>query len=183
MLLYKIESAWMLVISAGTNVRASPDATSFKVNMNSGEVCCVGAPHRDWPDSAYDKRSVAENVHQLGEPVLTIGGTASFGAISKNQSAGDRGLRSQGRAQIKNLSGSFLEPLDLVKAVPGAARARTASVIKFLRQDFGPKWFAKRFHRNVLVTHFDHGQSHSAAGCMKNGFVILCRSPQCASQR
>src|SRR5579864_4152644 len=52
-----------------------------------------------------------------------------------------------------------------------------------LCRGLGPGWFTERFHRNALVTHFQHGQVFCAARRLENYAVARCRLHQCAPQR
>ena len=66
--------------------------------------------------------------------------------------------------------------------LPKSRSLRSLSVShQVLCRDFGPR-FAERFYRNALVPHFQHGQGFSAARRMKNNFVTLCSSDECARQ-
>ena len=52
-----------------------------------------------------------------------------------------------------------------------------------LRQPLECGWFTERFHRNALVTHFQHGQVFCAARRRENYTVTRCRLHQRAPQR
>jgi hypothetical protein len=45
------------------------------------------------------------------------------------------------------------------------------------------KWYAERFHRNVLVKHFQQGQLCCATRRLENYAIPRCRLHQCAPQR
>ncbi len=47
----------------------------------------------------------------------------------------------------------------------------------------GSRWFTERFHRNALVTHFQHGQVFCTARQLKDYAVTRCRLHQRAPQR
>jgi len=47
-----------------------------------------------------------------------------------------------------------------------------------LCRGLGSRWFTERFHRNALVTHFQHGQV-----CLENYAIARCRLHQRAPQR
>jgi hypothetical protein len=48
----------------------------------------------------------------------------------------------------------------------------------FLCRGLGSRWFTERFHRNGLVTHFQHGQVFCASRRLKNYTVARCRFHQ-----
>src|ERR1700686_1697066 len=58
-----------------------------------------------------------------------------------------------------------------------------ASARESLCRGFGSRWFTERFHRNALVTHFQHGQVFCAARRLENYAVARCRLHQRAPQR
>jgi len=58
-----------------------------------------------------------------------------------------------------------------------------ASASESLCRGFGSRWFTERFHRNALVTHFQHGQVFCAARQLKDYAVTRCRLHQRAPQR
>src|SRR5438874_5294531 len=58
-----------------------------------------------------------------------------------------------------------------------------ASARKSLCRGLGSRWFTERFHRNSLVTHFQHGQVFCAARRLENYAVARCRFHQRATQR
>ena len=57
------------------------------------------------------------------------------------------------------------------------------SARKTLCRGLGSRWFPERFHRNSLVTHFQHGQVCSAVWCLENYAIARCRLHQRAAQR
>jgi hypothetical protein len=59
----------------------------------------------------------------------------------------------------------------------------SASARESLRRRLGSRWFTERFHRNALVTHFQHGQVFRAARRLDNYSVARCRLHQRAPQR
>src|ERR1700676_1284708 len=63
----------------------------------------------------------------------------------------------------------FLRQLDL------------ASARKSFCRGLGSRWFTERFHRNALVTHFQHGQVFCTALQLKDYAVTRCRLHQRAS--
>src|SRR5947209_358987 len=58
-----------------------------------------------------------------------------------------------------------------------------ASARKSLCRGLGSGWFTERFHRNALVTHFQHGQVFCTARQLKDYTVTRCRLHQRAPQR
>src|SRR5207245_6123366 len=62
-------------------------------------------------------------------------------------------------------------------------RSGLASARKSLCRGLGSRWFTERFHRNALVTHFQHGQVFCTARQLKDYAVTRCRLHQRASQR
>src|SRR5450755_2099511 len=58
-----------------------------------------------------------------------------------------------------------------------------ASARKPLCRGLGSRWFTERFHRNALVTHFQHGQVFCTARQLKDYAVARCRFHQRAPQR
>src|ERR1700731_3119619 len=58
-----------------------------------------------------------------------------------------------------------------------------ASASKSLCRSLGSRWFTERFHRNALVTHFQHGQVFCTARQLKDYAVTRCRLHQRAPQR
>src|SRR6476661_4122455 len=52
-----------------------------------------------------------------------------------------------------------------------------------LCRGLGSRWFTERFHRNALVTHFQHGQVFCTARQLKDYVVTRCRLHQRAPQR
>jgi hypothetical protein len=50
-------------------------------------------------------------------------------------------------------------------------------------EGLGSRWFTERFHRNGLVTHFEHGQVFCPARRFENYAVTRCRLHQRAPQR
>src|SRR6266568_71359 len=58
-----------------------------------------------------------------------------------------------------------------------------ASARESLFRGLGSRWFTERFHRNALVTHFQHGQVFCTARCLENYAVARCRLHQRAPQR
>src|SRR5207248_2786446 len=58
-----------------------------------------------------------------------------------------------------------------------------ASARESLFRGLGSKWFTERFHRNALVTHFQHGQVFCAARSLENYAIARSRLYQRASQR
>ena len=52
-----------------------------------------------------------------------------------------------------------------------------------LGRGLGSKRFTERFHRNALVTHFQHGQAFCPARQLKDDAVTRCRLHQRAPQR
>ena len=58
-----------------------------------------------------------------------------------------------------------------------------ASARESLSRGLGSRWFTKRFHRNALVTHLQHGQVFCAARRLENYAVARCRLHQRAPQR
>src|SRR5215470_2803703 len=67
---------------------------------------------------------------------------------------------------------------DLRTSSAGLASARES-----LCRGLGSRWFTERFHRNALVTHFQHGQVFCAARRLENYAVARCRFHQCTPQR
>src|SRR5579863_8504895 len=51
-----------------------------------------------------------------------------------------------------------------------------------LGRGLGSRWFTERFHRNALVTHFQHGQVFCTARQLKDYAVTRCRLHQRAPQ-
>src|SRR5260370_204875 len=72
--------------------------------------------------------------------------------------------------QIKLIS-LFLRQVDL------------ASASESLCRGLGSRWFTERFHRNALVTHFQHGQVFCTARQLKDYAVTRCRLHQRAPKR
>src|SRR5207253_10295390 len=62
-------------------------------------------------------------------------------------------------------------------------RLALASARTSLCRGLGSSWFTERFHRNALVTHFQHGQVFCAARQLKDYGVSRCRLHQRAPQR
>src|SRR5271156_5913829 len=58
-----------------------------------------------------------------------------------------------------------------------------ASARESLCRGLGSRWFTERFHRNALVTHFQHGQGFCTARQLKDYAVTRCRLHQRARQR
>src|SRR2546421_3235013 len=58
-----------------------------------------------------------------------------------------------------------------------------ASTRESLCRGLGSRWFTERFHRNGLVTHFQHGQVFCTARQLKDYAVTRCRLHQRAPQR
>src|SRR6478609_10746151 len=58
-----------------------------------------------------------------------------------------------------------------------------ASARESLCRGLGSRWFTERFHRNALVTHFQHGQVFCAARSLENYAIARCRLHQRAPQR
>ena len=58
-----------------------------------------------------------------------------------------------------------------------------ASARESLCRGLGSRWFTERFHRNALVTHFQHGQVFCTARQLKDYAVTRCRLHQRAPQR
>src|ERR1700731_929143 len=58
-----------------------------------------------------------------------------------------------------------------------------ASASESLCRGLGSRWFTERFHRNALVTHFQHGQVFCTARQLKDYAVTRCRLHQRAPQR
>src|ERR1700691_6585388 len=58
-----------------------------------------------------------------------------------------------------------------------------ASARKSLCRGLGSRWFTERFHRNALVTHFQHGQVCCTARRLENYAIARCRLHQRAPQR
>src|SRR5436305_13238076 len=58
-----------------------------------------------------------------------------------------------------------------------------ASARELLRRGLGSRWFTERFHRNALVTDFQHGQVFCTAGRLENYAVARCRLHQRSPQR
>src|ERR1019366_7317814 len=58
-----------------------------------------------------------------------------------------------------------------------------ASARESLCRGLGSRWFMERFHKNALVTHFQHGQVFCAARQLKDYAVTRCRLHQRAPQR
>src|ERR1700684_4217339 len=58
-----------------------------------------------------------------------------------------------------------------------------ASARESLCRGLGSRWFTERFHRNALVTHFQHGQVFCTVRQLKDYAVTRCRLHQCAPQR
>ena len=58
-----------------------------------------------------------------------------------------------------------------------------ASARESLCRGLGSSWFTERFHRNALVTHFQHDQIFCAARQLKDYAVTRCRLHQRAPQR
>src|ERR1700691_925082 len=58
-----------------------------------------------------------------------------------------------------------------------------ASARKSLCRGLGSRRFTERFHRNALVTHFQHGQGFCTARQLKDYAVTRCRLHQRAPQR
>src|SRR5207237_852908 len=50
-----------------------------------------------------------------------------------------------------------------------------ASASESLCRGLGSRWFSERFHRNALVTHFQHGQVFCTARQLKDYGVSRCR--------
>src|SRR5438552_2089373 len=57
------------------------------------------------------------------------------------------------------------------------------SASESLCRGLGSRWVTERFHRNALVTHFQHGQVFCTARQLKDYAVTRCRLHQRASQR
>jgi hypothetical protein len=60
---------------------------------------------------------------------------------------------------------------------------RLASARESFCRGLGSGWFTERFHRNALVTDFQHGQVFCTARQLKDHAVTCCRLHQCARQR
>jgi hypothetical protein len=60
---------------------------------------------------------------------------------------------------------------------------KLASARESLCRGLGSSWFTERFHRNALVTHFQHGQVFCTARQLKDYAVTGCRLHQRAPQR
>jgi hypothetical protein len=58
-----------------------------------------------------------------------------------------------------------------------------ASARKSLRRGLGSSRFTERFHRNALITHFQHGQVFCTARQLKDYAVTRCRLHQRTPQR
>src|ERR1700687_4230818 len=58
-----------------------------------------------------------------------------------------------------------------------------ASASESLCRGLGSRWLTERFHRNALVTHFQHGQVFCTARQLKDYAVTRCRLHQRAPQR
>src|SRR5258705_12065572 len=58
-----------------------------------------------------------------------------------------------------------------------------ASANESLCRSLGSRWFTERFHRNALVTHFQHGQVFCTARQLKDYPVTRYRLHQRAPQR
>jgi hypothetical protein len=58
-----------------------------------------------------------------------------------------------------------------------------ASARESLCRGLGSRWFTERFHRNALVTHFQHGQVCYTARQLKDYAVTRCGLHQRAPQR
>jgi hypothetical protein len=68
-------------------------------------------------------------------------------------------------------------------AISSVFSGGSASARESLRRRLGSRWFTERFHRNALVTHFQHGQVFRAARRLDNYSVARCRLHQRAPQR
>jgi hypothetical protein len=69
------------------------------------------------------------------------------------------------------------------RVVPLRAKGGLASAREFLCRGLGSRWFTERFHRNALVTHFQHGQVFCTARRLENYAVARFRLHQRAPQR
>src|ERR1700691_5962209 len=58
-----------------------------------------------------------------------------------------------------------------------------ASARESLCRGLGSRWFTERFHRNALVTHFQHGQVCCTARRLEHYAIARCRLHQRAPQR
>src|SRR5712675_1904011 len=88
-------------------------------------------------------------------------------------------LRSSDRAPSGVDFGLSGQPPNLaVSSSGGLASARES-----LCRGLGSRWFTERFHRNALVTHFQHGQIFCTARQLKDYAVTRCRLHQRAPQR
>src|SRR5215469_3288608 len=70
--------------------------------------------------------------------------------------------------------------------LPRAASHRQVGLVparKSLCRGFGSSRFTERFHRDALVTHFQHGKVFCAARQMNDYTVARCRLHQRAAQR
>jgi hypothetical protein len=74
-------------------------------------------------------------------------------------------------------------PLRTCAASSLLRQADLASARKSLCRGLGSSWFAELFHRNPLVTHFQHGQIFCTARQLKDHAVTRCRLHQRAPQR
>src|SRR3984893_5619321 len=59
----------------------------------------------------------------------------------------------------------------------------SVSARESLCRGLGSRWFTERFHRNALVTHFQHGQVCCTARRLENYAITRCRLHQRAPQR
>ncbi len=71
----------------------------------------------------------------------------------------------------------------LCRFVSSFVRWILASARESLCRGLGSRWFTERFHRNALVTHFQHGQVFCTARQLKDYAVTRCRLQQRAPQR
>src|SRR5208282_6010474 len=62
-------------------------------------------------------------------------------------------------------------------------RSGLVSARESLCRGLGSRWFTERFHRNALVTHFQHGQVFCTLRQLKDYPVTRCRLHQRAPQR
>ena len=84
------------------------------------------------------------------------------------------------------LSGERLSGLRFYAPIPASLNLRQvdlASALESFCRGLGSSWFTERFHRNALVTHFQHGQVFCTARQLKDYAVTRCRLHQRAPQR
>src|SRR6202011_4556118 len=101
-------------------------------------------------------------------------GAVVYNSLPLMRLAGDFRQRRFGPV-ARGLECSCAASLNFVSWI-GSARAS-------LCRGLGSRWFTERFHRNALVTHFQHGQVFCTARQLKDYAVTRCRLHQRAPQR